>query len=112
MSAANAANVEHRIAVALALDGRGNAYAELRPRASSAHARCRFWPPPSATTPSLVVITRSLKDKGVIHGTDLQTLDDAQRELSGFVRTGRGRRCRGADPAVKEGAALSRAGGP
>ncbi|MGH9310168.1 MAG: hypothetical protein ACRD1U_12385, partial [Vicinamibacterales bacterium] len=80
LSAANPGNVELRVAVALALTGRGDAWA-------------LFAKPPSATRAAdlanaerdyreAVMILEKLHEEEVIGGTDVETLDNARKELS------------------------------
>jgi tetratricopeptide (TPR) repeat protein len=82
LSASNPANVEQHVGVALALTGRGDAYAEL--------ARRRVPGSPPAADLELaerdyaeaVTLLEGLHAKGEIHGTDVKTLEDARKELA------------------------------
>ncbi len=68
---ANPANVELRIAVALALSGRGDA-----------HIRFEDWPAAERDYAESVDLLSKLQQQGAIHGTDLETLENARKELT------------------------------
>jgi serine/threonine protein kinase/tetratricopeptide (TPR) repeat protein len=93
ISAANPANVEQRIAVALALEGRGTAYAEFARRGGRSATRAGDLAAAERDYAELVEIMSALQAKGVIHGTDVTTLENGRKELD-RIRADRSRTAR------------------
>lgn len=80
LSAGNPENVELRVAVSLALLGRGDAYAQFG-RAAPAGARAEDLTAAERDYVEAVGVLDRLQTEGVIQGSDVATLEAARREL-------------------------------
>jgi hypothetical protein len=80
LSIANPGNVELRVAVALALSGRGDAYVQLG--AGRSADRARDLASAERDYADAVQILEKLQHEKAIEGTDLTTLENARKELA------------------------------
>jgi tetratricopeptide (TPR) repeat protein len=86
ISAANPANIEQRIAVVLALRGRADAYALLARRRVPGSVPAADLALAERDYAEAMSVMEGLHAKGLLHGTDLETLENGRKELERIRR--------------------------
>jgi non-specific serine/threonine protein kinase/serine/threonine-protein kinase len=86
ISAANPANIEQRIAVVLALTGRADAYALLARRRVAGSTPAADLASAERDYAEAMAIMEGLHAQGLLHGTDLETLENGRKELERIRR--------------------------
>ena len=82
ISAANPANIEQRIAVVLALAGRADAVALLARRRVPGSTPAADFDMAERDYAEAMSVMEGLHAKGLLHGTDLETLENGRKELA------------------------------
>jgi hypothetical protein len=82
LSAANPGDVELRVALALALAGRGDAYAAFARDTPASPTRRSDLAAAERDYAEAVKLLTSLDQEGAIEGTDRETLENARKELA------------------------------
>ena len=82
ISAANPANIEQRIAVVLALAGRADAVALLARRRVPGSTPAADFAMAERDYAEAMSVMEGLHAKGLLHGTDLETLENGRKELA------------------------------